>query len=336
VSFGYPLSETERLGFSFGAAQTSIDAGYATPQEIIGSPRPLRGVDHYYNVDSNGVPVTSGPAVGPQPLNPAYLYDPLFYGEGFLDKYGDQYTTFSFTTTWSQSTLNRGQLATRGHSQSVSFEVATPGSDLQYYKLNYNGQLFLPLNDTFTLRLSTQLGYGDGYGDLDQLPFYLNFYAGGFSSVRGFESSSLGPRGTPANIYRTTYNSSGEVGYVLAPGATRYTHYPDDSEEDADPIGGNVLVTGSAELLFPLPFVKDQRSLRTALFVDTGQVFSTNCSDTQVNCYDVDFNKMVISAGFGLTWITGFGPLTFSIAKPLRDSEFDRTEFFQFSIGTGF
>jgi outer membrane protein insertion porin family len=45
---------------------------------------------------------------------------------------------------------------------------------------------------------------------------------------------------------------------------------------------------------------------------------------------------MVISAGFGLTWITGFGPLTFSIAKPLRDSEFDRTEFFQFSIGTGF
>jgi len=97
-----------------------------------------------------------------------------------------------------------------------------------------------------------------------------------------------------------------------------------------------VLVTGSAELLFPLPFVKDQRSLRTAFFVDAGQVYSTNCGASQVNCTDVDLSNLSVSTGFGLTWITGFGPLTFSIAKPIRESEYDRTEFFQFSLGAGF
>jgi outer membrane protein insertion porin family len=340
MSFGYPLSETERLSFTFGAARTSIDAGYATPLEIISSPRRLKGVNNYYDttVASNGG-VTYG---SPIPLDPQYLYDKYESvngepnGPGFLDKYGDSFTEFTFTTSWLQSTLNRGQLATRGHSQSVAFELAVPSSDLEYYKLTYNGQLFVPLNDTFTLRFHTELGYGDGYGNVEELPFYLNFFAGGYSSVRGFESSSLGPRGTPSYIYRTVYGDNDHIGYERINGANRYDTYRSDSVQKAAPIGGNVLVTGSVELLFPLPFVKDQRSLRTSLFIDSGQVYSTNCSASQVNCYDVGLSNLVYSAGFGLTWITGFGPLTFSIAKPIRDSEFDRTEFFQFSLGTGF
>ncbi|MDB6063145.1 MAG: outer membrane protein assembly factor BamA [Verrucomicrobiaceae bacterium] len=342
VTFGYPLSETQRLGFTFGAARTSIDAGYGTPLEIVGSPRPLKDIDNYYDVDATGTPITAVPtpnqglAVGPRPLDRSLFYDPLVNGKGFLDVYGSSYNELTFTTAWTESTLNRGQLATRGHSQSVSLEIALPGSDLEYYKLSYNAQLFLPLTDTLTTRFHLELGYGNGYGNLDQLPFYSNFFAGGFSSVRGFEASSLGPRGTPAIIYNTTYDASLVEGYARAPGAPKYSKYSYDELHKSDPIGGNVLVTGGAELLFPLPFIKDQRSIRTALFVDSGQVFSTNCGATQVNCYGVDLSKLVYSAGFGLTWITGFGPLTFSIAKPLRDSEFDRTEFFQFSLGAGF
>lgn len=348
MSFGYPLSETERLSFTFGAARTTIDAGYATPLEIISSPNQLKGVDYYYDVDNNLVPVapatdttattaTGNQTPGPHPLDPTKLYGQYEKSDpGFLDKYGNRYNEFTFTTSWSQSTLNRGQLATRGHSQSMAFELAVPSSDLEYYKLTYNGQLFVPLTDTFTLRFHTELGYGDGYGNVAELPFYLNFFAGGYSSVRGFESSSLGPRGTPSFIYGTTYDASGLLGYQLLNGKDRYYTYTSDQVQKAAPIGGNVVMTGSMELLFPLPFVKDQRSLRTALFVDTGQVYSTNCRASEVNCYGVDLSKLVYSAGFGLTWITGFGPLTFSIAKPIRDSQYDRTEFFQFSLGTGF
>lgn len=257
-------------------------------------------------------------------------------GPGFLDTYGDVYNQLSWTTTWAQSTLNRGQLATRGHAQSVALEVAIPGSDLTFYKLSYNGQLFVPLNETFTLRFRTELGYGDGYGDLDRLPFYTSYYAGGYNSVRGFKSSSLGPRSTPAWIYQTAGYDGVNSGYVRLNDKNRYEVYRADDIDDGDPIGGNILITGSAELLFPLPFIKDQRSVRSSLFIDSGQVYSTNCGATQVNCYNVDLSKLVYSAGIGLTWITGMGPLTFSIAKALRDSDYDRTEFFQFSIGAGF
>lgn len=333
LTFGYPLSETQRLSFTMGAARTTVDAGYGTPLEIISSPRPLKDVNYYYAVDSTTGLLTSGP----QPVNPQFFYDPLaVHGRGFLDIYGDAYTQFSITTAWSESTLNRGQLATRGHSQSVSLEIDIPGSDLQYYKLVYNAQLFLPLTESLTTRFHLDLGYGDGYGNLNELPFYSNFFAGGFSSVRGFQVSSLGPRGTPAFVYSTTYDATGITGYRLLSGQPKFDAYSYAQVHKADPIGGNVLITGGAELLFPLPFIKDQRSVRSSFFLDSGQVYSTNCGPAQVNCYGVDLSKLVVSTGFGLTWITGFGPLTFSIAKPLRDSTYDRTEFFQFSLGAGF
>ena len=103
-----------------------------------------------------------------------------------------------------------------------------------------------------------------------------------------------------------------------------------------DPFGGNVLIEGSAEILFPLPFVKDQRSMRSAFFIDFGNVFDTTCRGSQINCFDVDLGELRYSVGVGITWITGFGPLTFSLAKPLNDAGADRTEVFQFSIGQGF
>src|SRR5690606_22528975 len=53
----------------------------------------------------------------------------------------------------------------------------------------------------------TNLGFGDGYGDTQGLPFFQNFFAGGLSSgggtVRGFDENSLGPRSTPPRQYAT-------------------------------------------------------------------------------------------------------------------------------------
>ncbi|MDZ7826752.1 MAG: BamA/TamA family outer membrane protein [Gammaproteobacteria bacterium] len=55
---------------------------------------------------------------------------------------------------------------------------------------------FFGLNRFLTLRLHTELGYGDGFGDTDAMPFFEHFFAGGFGSVRGFETNTLGPRAT--------------------------------------------------------------------------------------------------------------------------------------------
>jgi outer membrane protein insertion porin family len=103
-----------------------------------------------------------------------------------------------------------------------------------------------------------------------------------------------------------------------------------------DPFGGNVLAEGSAELLFPMPFIKDRSSLRSALFLDVGNVFNTNCRGNQINCFDVDAGELRYSVGIGVTWLSGFGPLTFSLAKPLNASEIDEREVFQFTLGRSF
>ena len=76
--------------------------------------------------------------------------------------------------------------------------------------------------------------------------------------------------------------------------------------------------------------------MRTGLFFDVGNVFDTDCGSTQQNCFDVDLGELRYSVGVGLTWVTGFGPMSFSLAKPLNSGEFDQEEVFQFTLGRGF
>lgn len=227
----------------------------------------------------------------------------------FLDKEGTNYNEFLVTGAWRQSRLNRGVFATRGSSQSLALEVAIPGSDLTYYKLTYKGQVFFPLTRSLTLRLRTDLGYGDAYGDTNTLPFYKHFFAGGFDSIRGFKNNELGPRSTPNPI---------------------------DPDRDLDPFGGNMLVTGGLDIIFPLPFLKDQRTVQSSLFVDAGNVFNTECPSVSVSCEDFDAGEIRYSVGIGATWLSGFGPLTFSIAQAFNEGPLDDTEFFQFSFGKTF
>lgn len=348
VSFGYPIKETQRLGFSVGYNNTKISTGDFAVQEIIGSPRLRDDVDEYIvtpfiraELDEQGNIITPEVPAVTAPVTPDLL-DPNVQ-DGFLDREGDEFNLFPLTASWTQSTLNRGQLATRGASQSLSMEFSLPGSDLEYYKLIYNGQYFFPLSRSLTLRFRTELGYGDGYGDTEQLPFFENFYSGGFGSVRGYKSNTLGPRATPAKTYssplvQTVSNprSIDDFAYQPLDPETGRLVVTEVVERRSQPFGGNVSIEAGIELLFPLPFIKDQRSLRSAFFVDAGNVFNTECGPTQSNCFDVDMDELRYSVGVGLTWLTGFGPLTFSLAKPLNDSDIDRTEVFQFSLGRGF
>jgi outer membrane protein insertion porin family len=350
INFGYPIKETQRLGFSFGIASTDVTAGRFAVQEIKGSPRILNAYDTFF---ASTFDPTTGLYTGPEVLVPIEDLPPEFetapLEEGFLDANGDDFLNYTVTGSWSQSTLNRGRNATRGAAQTVALQVAIPVSDLEFYKLTYNAEIYFPvplLPPSWTLRLRTELGYGDGWGDTDGLPFYENFFAGGFGSVRGYQSNTLGPRSTPAIPYAlnqavTAINEDGtparfanELSYYTLPDGEKLL--VEGPRNNGDPFGGNILVVGGAELIFPLPFIKDQNNLRTAFFFDAGNVFSTDCGSTQLNCHNVDFNELRYSVGVGLTWITGFGPLTFSLAKPINEGDFDQDEAFQFTLGRGF
>ncbi|WP_299591953.1 outer membrane protein assembly factor BamA [uncultured Microbulbifer sp.] len=360
LSFGYPISEISRVGLNVGFNHLELSTHSSSVQEIKDSPLPYPSVDTQMDSDdvsqaiadlSNTVEGPDGEQV-PDPIEFDFA-QPVDTGllntnpDGFVDLYGDEFDTWSLTTSYARSTLNRGILATRGASQRASMEIALPGGDLEYYKFIYTAQYFRPLTKDLTLRLRTRLGYAEGYGDTDQLPFFENFYGGGFGSVRGFERNSLGPRSTPAENYRTetsAWEDTNGDGVVDADELT-VSYVLNDSTGELetissgrrpDPFGGNILVEGSAEVIFPIPFVKDQRSMQSAFFIDAGNVFSTSCGVSQLNCYDIDAKHINVSAGIGLTWITGFGPLTFSLSKALEENEDDEIEVFQFSLGNSF
>ncbi|MDC1144947.1 outer membrane protein assembly factor BamA [Porticoccaceae bacterium] len=234
----------------------------------------------------------------------------------FVNENGNNFDVVSFNVNWIRSTLNRGIFATRGSSQRLGLDIAVPGSGLEYYKATYNHQYLRGLTRSLTLKLRADLGYGESYGDTTRMPFFKNFYGGGFGSVRGFKRNTLGPQDTPCHLLDPPCNTS----YI----------------DDPDPIGGNVQVELGAEVIFPLPFLKDQRSVQSSFFVDAGNIFNTKCGDTQVNCFKPDLGELRYSVGVGATWLSGFGPITFSIAKPLNSNESDETEVFQFSLGNQF
>ena len=156
----------------------------------------------------------------------------------FIDDHGDQYNTLRLTGSWSHDTRNRTIFADTGGLQRFSVEAAVPGSELEYYKVDYRQQRYVPLTKNLTLAMKADIAYGDGYGDFDNLPFFENYFAGGVRSVRGFDDNTLGPR---------------------------------DSNDN--PIGGSFKLVGGAELVFPVPFLEASNSYRMSAFFDIGNVY---------------------------------------------------------------
>ena len=96
---------------------------------------------------------------------------------------------------------------------------------------------------------------------------------------------------------------------------------------DNVPIGGQTRLVGSAEFLFPLPGTGNDRSFRTFVFLDAGNVFEVD---------NLDLAELRFATGFGLNWASPVGPMKISIGFPLRTREGDQTQRMQFQLGTGF
>ncbi|MEC9412674.1 MAG: outer membrane protein assembly factor BamA [Pseudomonadota bacterium] len=211
----------------------------------------------------------------------------------FIKREGDSFDTVTLNLGWSSDDRDNALLPTSGISQTLTGEFAVPGPSLQYYKLKYKANAYHPINETFTFSLRGEFGYGDSYGDTEEYPFFQNFYAGGIRSVRGFQANTLGVK------------------------------------EDDKPLGGNLLVSGGAEVIFPVPFMKKTlKSFRLSAFTDFGNVYDVN--------QDFDAGLLRYSAGLSAIWISPFGAMSFSIAAPLKKEDGDETEAFQFSLGSTF
>jgi outer membrane protein insertion porin family len=229
---------------------------------------------------------------------------------------GTDYHTVEFTASWNYDSRNRSLFADRGMRHSFGLAYALPGvSDVQYYVASYDFIKYIPLFGRFTLQLGADVAFGMDIGDTTALPPYRQFYAGGPETVRGYKESRLGPK-----------------------------------DDFGRPFGGNLKVTGRAEVIIPLP-QKFQTSARLSWFYDMGNVFSTGnrylflgplgIAGPPID-YSFDYDKLKHSTGVAVQWLAPLGVFRFSYALPLnayKGDAFmyeDEVERFQFSVGQAF
>jgi outer membrane protein insertion porin family len=372
LSFNFGFSNT-KIDAGFGPVQEIQASPALYPGVSQYFLQPGRSQSYFDPVTGNIFPISDG-VIAPITNLPTTAFN---NETGFLDREGNKFNNLTLGITWLESTLNLGLFPTAGSAQSLTFELTVPGSDLSYYRVRYFYEHYLPISGEWIVHTRMDLGYGAGYGKTEQLPFFQNFYAGGQRAVRGFEANTLGPRSTFAQNYVSDFsayvkdengnivldNSGSPVPDINSPIAYYLAQVFDENGQavlDANgmpvlkdelarqdqysgrpaPFGGNIQTTGTVELLFPLPLVKDRSRVRSSLFLDAGNVFSSYCTSIQQannNCSGFDVGELRYSAGLHVSWMSGaFGVMSFSLAKAFNTSIIDETEVFQFNIGNAF
>lgn len=316
LSYYEPYLTTDGIGIGYDIHHTEFDAG----EDNLAS--------YFTNSDAFdmylGIPITEADTINVQ-LGVSKTGVTTFYNtpQEFID-YIDNLGHYTFHTwetqlSWAHDTRNRYWNPTRGSLQQVQLGITLPGSTVEYYTLYYKFGQYLPITQKLTFYGHLTVGYGDTWrtpetspnappdrpADLSGLPFFKNFYAGGVADVRGFRDNTLGP-------------------FVL--------QSPFCSPKDSNcrlPIGGAFKTVGSAEVIFPTPFVKeDDDSTRLSWFLDVGNVFK------DYNAWSA--SELRASTGLSFQWRAPVGPIVINLAMPIRKKDGDDTETIQFSFGNTF
>lgn len=181
---------------------------------------------------------------------------------------------------------------TRGLLLRGSFDHSTTSvlSDVNFAKLRLEGRHYLPIWWRMIFATRLVMGTIQPYGETDtgEILRNIRFFAGGPGSVRGFRINRLGPL-----------------------------------DEDNDPIGGNSLIEGSAELRFPIV-----GQLWGALFVDFGNVFPKS--------FTFHFDDLRYAVGPGIRYMTPIGPIRLDIGFIMDPRSNEDTARLEFSIGQAF
>lgn len=157
----------------------------------------------------------------------------------YVNDFGPDSYALLINAGYNYDSRDSGIAPTKGRLSSVFAELATPLGSQEFFKITLQEQIYIPVLDDFTLALNGELVAGASYGD-SVFPIFRNVYAGGIGTVRGFRSSSLGPR-----------------------------------DADGVPTGGAKRIIGNAEFFFPVPGLSKDRTFRAFGFLDAGNVYQS-------------------------------------------------------------
>lgn len=203
---------------------------------------------------------------------------------------------------------------TNGFRGQLSGEIASWPGTVDYVGAEAHGWYFFSFFDSaVVMKVEGNGGVLAGYAG-DKVPVQDRFFMGG-DSFRGFEPAGVGP------MQRS--NDGG-----------------------TDSIGGLYYAIGTLETVFPLG-IPEEWGVKGEVFTDFGTVFGSDDKSVAVgtgdcnygakkDCTVYDSTQLRLSVGAGIIWQSPFGPLKFEAAYPLLKSEYDKTEYFRFSVGTRF
>ena len=236
-----------------------------------------------------------------------------FYSE---NKGNNAFDTLTVNIGWNHNSTNKAFFPDKGNKLGLNFNAAIPGNELQWYIIKSSAGFFHNILDTVTLSLKGGINYGQGYGKTTYLPFFQNFYGGGWGSVRGFSQGGMGP----VDVY---------IPNGLSP-------------QKGSAIGGNLDIHTNFDILFPVPGVKNSKNMRLGVFFDIGNVYNTKELPSKVlwpepeSPVSPSFANARYSIGIEFQWLSPVGPVAFSLAKPLNVKTGDSTQVFQFTLGQFF
>ncbi|NOZ65922.1 MAG: outer membrane protein assembly factor BamA [Alphaproteobacteria bacterium] len=216
------------------------------------------------------------------------------------------FTTSSIGYGLSFDTLDNRQKPNRGQRMVINQDVAGLGGNVKYVRTQANYNYFVPIYGRWIFGIKAEGGHILGLGQ--DIRINDRFFLGN-PRMRGFQQAGIGPRDA----------------------LTR------------DALGGNVFYKGSAEIFIPLGSGARELGIEASMFVDAGALFTVDLPNQLFNpatgfTHTIvgDTPKPRVSAGIGFTWTSPFGPFRVDFAKAILSDKFDKTEFFQFNIGTRF
>jgi outer membrane protein insertion porin family len=180
--------------------------------------------------------------------------------------------------------------ATRGVFDTLVIRYATPalGSEVHFLKTSAQHIHQFPLWKGLTLLYKARTGIAEPLGSTSGIPIQERFFLGGRTTVRGFDENEIGPTG-----------------------------------ENGNPIGGDLVFNGTAELRVPL-----YGAIRGAVFFDAGALYLRD--------QGISSSGIRESAGPGLRYQTPIGSISLDYGIKLDRRSGESFGEFHFSIGAVF